>query len=104
MIKLFIPVSCCMLVVIITMASVNYYATNDSNVYLAYAPFVAPSDNAGVIALQSLGNAAIIICVVIVMTLFLIVLYKKRCYKFIWGWLIMSSMMLLTMFSYAYLL
>jgi hypothetical protein len=53
-IKLFIPVSCCMLVVIITMASVKYYST-DTGVYLVYTPFTKKTDNAGLIALQVSG-------------------------------------------------
>ncbi|OUC47157.1 hypothetical protein D917_07151 [Trichinella nativa] len=78
-IMLITPVSLCMLVVIATMNTVGYYRTKD--IYLIYAPFHSDTEDVGTIVWESLANAGIMLCVIIVMTLFLILLYKYRFYR-----------------------
>ncbi|KAL4141892.1 hypothetical protein QTP88_004445 [Uroleucon formosanum] len=100
-IKLFVPVSMCMLVVVATINSVSFYNVKD--VYLVYTPFHETSPEPSTKVLNAVANSLILISVVIVMTVFLIGLYKYRCYKLIHGWLIMSSLLLLSMFTCLYI-
>jgi presenilin 1 len=100
-IKLFVPVTLCMMVVVMTINSVSFYSIKD--VYLIYTPFHETSDETSVKIWNAIANSLILMVVIIIMTVLLIVLYKKRCYRIIHGWLIMSSFMLLFLFSYLYL-
>ncbi|KAH8361499.1 hypothetical protein KR084_006184 [Drosophila pseudotakahashii] len=100
-IKLFVPVSLCMLVVVATINSISFY--NSTDVYLLYTPFHELSPEPSVKFWNALANSLILMSVVVVMTILLIVLYKKRCYRIIHGWLILSSFMLLFIFTYLYL-
>ncbi|CAG4954058.1 unnamed protein product [Parnassius apollo] len=100
-IKLFVPVTLCMLVVVATISSINFYSVKD--VYLAYTPFHEESPYAVTKVWNALANSMILLSVIALMTVLLIVLYKKRCYRVIHGWLILSSLMLLFLFSYLYI-
>lgn len=100
-IKLFAPVSLCMLVVVATINSVNFYSTKD--VYLIYTPFHELSPDTGMKIWDAIANSLILMTFIVLMTILLIFLYKKRCYKIIHGWLMLSSFLLLFIFSYLYL-
>ncbi|XP_065339165.1 presenilin-1 isoform X1 [Cloeon dipterum] len=100
-IKLFVPVSLCMLVVVATISSISFYTTKD--VYLVYTPFHEKSSDPGTKIWNALANAGILLIVIVIMTFILILLYKYRFYKVIHGWLILSSLMLLFVFAYLYL-
>jgi len=99
--KLFIPVSICMSVVVATVASVTFYT--EPGVYLIYTPFHETSDSVASNVGGAFINAFIVLGVVVVMTFLLILLYKCRCYKIIQGWLILSSVLLLFLFTFMYL-
>ncbi|XP_058799882.1 presenilin-1 [Phymastichus coffea] len=99
-IKLFVPVSLCMLVVVTTIRSINFYT--QPGTYLVYTPFHEETLNAGTKAWQALANSMILMAVVVVMTVILIVLYKYKFYKTIHCWLIASSLILLFLFSSLY--
>lgn len=100
-IKLFIPVSLCMLVVVVTMNTISFYRS--TNVYMIYTPFTDQTVDNTTKVLQSFANAFILLAVIVVMTIVLIMLYKFRCYKLINGWLMMSSLMMLFLFMFTYL-
>jgi len=100
-IKLFSPVTLCMAVVVATISSITYYT--EKGTYLVYTPFHEQTDDAGTLVWQALANAGIMLGVIAVMTGLLVLAYKYRCTKLIHGWLFMSSLMLLFLFSYLYL-
>lgn len=99
-IKLFVPVTICMLVVVATIRSINFYTTK--GMYLLYTPFHEDSSDTSTKVWQAVANSLILMCVIICMTVILIILYKYKFYKVIHGWLIISSLLLLSIFSMLY--
>lgn len=102
-IELFIPVSICMLVVVGTMKATNSYQYSEQSViWYAQMMFTDQTVDTGTRVWQSFANAFVMLIFIAVMTTVLILLYKFRCYGVIHGWLIISSLMLLFMFSLTY--
>uniref|UniRef100_A0A8R1IA12 Uncharacterized protein n=1 Tax=Caenorhabditis japonica TaxID=281687 RepID=A0A8R1IA12_CAEJA len=79
-IHLFVPVSMCMALVVFTMNTITFYNQNNGR-HLLYTPFVKETDSFVEKGLMSLGNALVMLGVVIMMTILLIVFYKFKCYK-----------------------
>lgn len=99
--KLFIPVSICMSVVVATVSSVTFYT--EKGLYLIYTPYHETSDSVASNVGGAFINAFILLGVVVVMTFLLILLYKFRLYRIIHVWLMFSSLILLFLFTFMYL-
>ncbi|CAF0737294.1 unnamed protein product [Rotaria sp. Silwood1] len=99
-VKLFVPVSICMLIVIITIKTTSSYTPGGAT--WAYTPFTEDKPTNTQRILFSLANTFIFMGFVITATVILIVLYKFKCYKIIHGWLILTTLMLLFFFLYSY--
>lgn len=103
-IELFIPVSLCMVIVVGTMkATDSYHYSSQSVIWYAQMMFTDQSVDTGTRIWQSFANALIMLVFIAIMTTVLILLYKFRCYATIHGWLILSSLMLLFMFTLMYI-
>lgn len=101
-ISLFVPVTLCMMLVVATVRSVQFYTDQSKQVYLLYTPFHSENASSGTVVWETLLNSLIMIAVIVVMTFVLVLLYKYRWYKTIHGWLILSSLMLLFFFTLLY--
>lgn len=73
------------------------------HVFRIYAPFHEESPDRSTKAWNAAANSLILMGVIVAMTVLLIILYKYRCYKTIHAWLILSSLMLLSIFSCLFL-
>lgn len=99
-VKLFVPVSICMLIVILTIKTTSSYTPGGAT--WAYTPFTEDKPTNTQRILFSLANTFIFMGFVITATIILILLYKFKCYKIIHGWLILTTLMLLFFFLYSY--
>jgi presenilin 1 len=99
-VKLFVPVSICMLIVILTIKTTSSYTPGGAT--WAYTPFTEDKPTNTQRILFSLANTFIFMGFVITATIILILLYKFKCYKIIHGWLILTTLMLLFFFQYSY--
>ncbi|CAH8553808.1 unnamed protein product [Schistosoma mattheei] len=99
-ISLFIPVTVCMLFVVAVASTVDFYGHTDQ--YLLYTPFHTPDADIGTQTWQTIANTLIFMSVVVVMTCVLVLLFKYQCYKFIRGWIIMTTIFLLFLISFMF--
>jgi len=105
-IKLFIPVTICMALVVFSIQTLEFYVpdSNGDQQYIIYTPFhPTQEDTTGTKIWQSLANSLIMISLIGVMTFGLVLLYKKGYMCVINVWLFLSSLMLIFMFGYMYL-
>ncbi|KAL5259006.1 hypothetical protein ACHWQZ_G009469 [Mnemiopsis leidyi] len=98
---LIVPVSLCMIIVIFAIRIITMYdQVSQPQVYLVYTPFNDQTKKTtGSPISDAVLNMLIVLGLVIFMTCVLVLLYKYRCYKVIEGWLFLSSLILLFMFT-----
>lgn len=80
-IRLFVPVSVCMLLVVIVSCTVKFYSpSTDPSTYLL-TPFKTEDASTSTKIGEGIANALIFVGVIVVATIFLVVLFKLRCTK-----------------------
>lgn len=78
-VSLFVPVTVCMMFVVIVASTVDFYSHTDH--YLIYTPFHTPDADVGTQTWQTIANTLIFMSFIVVMTFVLVLLFKYSCYK-----------------------
>lgn len=99
-ISLFVPVTVCMMFVVIVASTVDFYSHTDH--YLIYTPFHTPDADVGTQTWQTIANTLIFMSFIVVMTCVLVLLFKYNCYKLIRGWLVVTTFVLLFFVSFIF--
>lgn len=92
------PVCITMLIVIWAVKSITLPASTASSAAISIYQ-ESEGDSTGSKIVGSLLNAIIMLAAVILSTIAIVILYKYRCLKIIYGWLITSSLLMLAMFG-----
>ncbi|RWS30684.1 hypothetical protein B4U80_10735 [Leptotrombidium deliense] len=103
-IRLFIPISVCMLVVVITVQAVPFYTEPDKDRVFITAPFSEDSKNLKNRLFSALANVLVFTTVLIVATFVVIILYKYRCTACLYGWLMFAFGIILSAFTLVFVL
>ncbi|KAL6057135.1 Presenilin [Balamuthia mandrillaris] len=91
------PVSITMLLVIIAVRLIHLPSKNFTAVYMVYSE--SSGDSTSTKLFGSILNALAFVAVIVVVTVIFVLLYKYRCLKVIYAWLIGSSGLMLMMFG-----
>lgn len=97
-----IPVSICMILVVATVRSLEFYTDQRSKQYLPYTPFHTEEASSGQVVLETFGNALIVLLFIIALTFMLVIMYKFKCYKLMNFWMILSTVVLVVAFGAIY--
>ncbi|KAI0231726.1 Presenilin-1 [Lamellibrachia satsuma] len=100
-INLFVPITLCMSVVVMTINAVTFFTEGD--VYLVYTPFHEKTDDPVVKIGESIANALILLCIIICATLLLLCLYIYEFYKVLQCWMLFTTFLMLFFFAFLYL-
>eukprot|EP01116_Phalansterium_solitarium_P017491 TRINITY_DN4319_c0_g1_i1.p1 TRINITY_DN4319_c0_g1~~TRINITY_DN4319_c0_g1_i1.p1 ORF type:complete len:445 (+),score=143.03 TRINITY_DN4319_c0_g1_i1:286-1620(+) len=91
------PVSLTMILVVAAVRTITLPAQNSVSVIMVYNESASDSD--GMRLGGALLNALIFLAAILVTTVAFVLLYKYRCMKILYGWLILSSMFMLAIFG-----
>eukprot|EP00980_Cylindrotheca_fusiformis_P015121 scaffold4180_cov99-Cylindrotheca_fusiformis.AAC.2 len=96
------PVCICMILSALCVVHINTEQSREAGAQAlsnTYEVFSLQEDNAGHNFLASIGNTLIIVCVICVMTFAVVLLYKFKCMKIFYAYMILVTTMLLGYFS-----
>jgi len=91
------PVSITMVFVAWAVKTITLPGRGQVSAYMAYEE--TPTDSTGERLFHSIVNALIFLCAILVTTVLFVILYKYRCLKVIYGWLITSSFIIIAAFG-----
>lgn len=103
LIQLMIPVTICMILVVANILALESFGQSSGTV-LPYIPFDETGNVSGGAKFgQAVINTLIMVALFAVLTFLVVVLYYYKCYKFLYGYLFLSSTLLLGFMGFVYI-